>query len=100
MAIAHNEPDTASTTESPAPSNFIREIILDDLETNKYGGLVHTRFPPEPNRYLHLGHAQPINLNLGFAHEVRRAAHPRCPDTNRANAQAAERHSLLHAAPS
>ena len=48
-----NKPDVPA--ESPGtPSNFVRDIILEDLKTNKYGGRVHTRFPPEPNGYLHL----------------------------------------------
>ncbi|MCL5991361.1 MAG: glutamate--tRNA ligase family protein, partial [Bacteroidetes bacterium] len=44
--------------ESNLPSNFIKKIIDDDLLTNKWGGRVNTRFPPEPNGYLHIGHAQ------------------------------------------
>ena len=50
-------------------SDFIREIIAEDMKTNKYGGRVHTRFPPEPNGYLHIGHAKSINLNYGIAQE-------------------------------
>jgi len=49
--------------------DFIREIVAEDLRTNKYQGRVHTRFPPEPNGYLHVGHAKSINLNYGIARE-------------------------------
>jgi glutaminyl-tRNA synthetase len=65
-----------------APSNFIREIILKDLETNKYEGRVHTRFPPEPNGYLHVGHAKSITINFGFAKEFNGKCNLRFDDTN------------------
>jgi len=56
------------TNSTPVP-NFIRNIIAEDFKTNKYRGRVHTRFPPEPNGYLHIGHAKSICLNFGLAAE-------------------------------
>jgi glutaminyl-tRNA synthetase len=63
-------------------SDFIREIIKEDLKNNKYGGRVHTRFPPEPNGYLHIGHAKSICLNFGIAAEFGGLCNLRFDDTN------------------
>src|SRR5215813_10307244 len=68
---------------APAPvSNFLRQIIAEDLRTHKYGGRVVTRFPPEPNGYLHIGHAKSICLNFGLAAENGGVCHLRFDDTN------------------
>jgi len=72
--------ETVETVERP--SNFIRDIILEDLKTNKYQGRVHTRFPPEPNGYLHIGHAKSIHLNFGLATEFGGKCNLRFDDTN------------------
>lgn len=70
-------------TRPPAPaSNFIRNIIEEDNRTGKWNGRVNTRFPPEPNGYLHIGHAKSICLNFGLARDYNGVCHLRFDDTN------------------
>ena len=73
----NKENDTDST-----PSNFIREIVKEDIASNKWEGRICTRFPPEPNGFLHIGHAKSISLNFGLAIEYGGTCNLRFDDTN------------------
>ncbi|MDI7248187.1 MAG: glutamine--tRNA ligase/YqeY domain fusion protein [Bacillota bacterium] len=70
------------TTTAATPSNFIEDIIEEDLKQGKNDGRVHTRFPPEPNGYLHIGHAKSICLNFGIAAKYGGLCNLRFDDTN------------------
>lgn len=69
-------------SDSAPASDFIRAIVVEDIKNNKRGGRVHTRFPPEPNGYLHIGHAKSICLNFGIAAEFSGLCNLRFDDTN------------------
>jgi len=79
---SHKSNQGYNQTEPPERLDFIRQIIADDLKTGKWGGRVATRFPPEPNGYLHIGHAKSICLNFGIAAEFSGTCNLRFDDTN------------------
>src|SRR5689334_22778676 len=80
--MSNSKTENTDPAAAPAaPSDFIRDIVAEHLREGKYKR-IHTRFPPEPNGYLHIGHAKSICLNFGIAHEFGGVCNLRMDDTN------------------
>ena len=73
---------SADASEPAAPTDFIREAVADDNRAGRFGGRVHTRFPPEPNAYLHIGHAKAVWIDYGVAQDFGGLFNLRFDDTN------------------
>src|SRR5689334_6296181 len=82
LTLRDNISTMSERETEPTGLDFVRRIVEEDLKTNKWGGRVATRFPPEPNGYLHIGHAKSICLNFGVAEEYRGTCNLRFDDTN------------------
>jgi glutaminyl-tRNA synthetase len=83
-------------TPAPNPTDFIRDIIDEDLRTNKHAGRVATRFPPEPNGYIHIGHAKSVCLNFGLARQYQGTCNLRLDDTDPAGESMEFVESIIH----
>src|SRR5262249_61417762 len=81
---------------APPPPNFIRNAIQEDNASGRWGGRVVTRFPPEPNGYLHIGHAKAISIDFGLAQEFGGTCHLRFDDTNPTQEEGQYLESLQH----
>lgn len=92
--VAHEEMTTPTANAPESPSDFIRDVVAEDLKSGKHTQ-VHTRFPPEPNGYLHIGHAKAICLNFGIAHEFGGVCNVRMDDTNPAKEEVEYVDSIL-----
>jgi glutaminyl-tRNA synthetase len=81
--VSHALPDSPDAAPAPTrPNDFVREMVAEDVATNRFGRPVKTRFPPEPNGFPHIGHVKAITLNFGIAEEFRGACNLRFDDTN------------------
>ncbi|MGB7548378.1 MAG: glutamate--tRNA ligase family protein, partial [Terracidiphilus sp.] len=83
MTNSNQESQDTPSQDARTPSNFLRDIIAEDVRTKKYGDAqVQTRFPPEPNGYLHIGHAKSVCLNFGIAAQYSGTCNLRMDDTD------------------